>query len=532
MPRYIPPLLAADLKTRVTTLCCLLKVSPKLAATFGMCSTNANVTYDDGAGPVTYLAASGFDPSDIDARNDLSVNNSQANALLAPVYNVGMTQDGVTRGDYDDADFVLYLINYMAPDHGHVILQSGRIGQVKLLNGALCQIELRSLTDILKQNNMIGLTSITDRAMLGDDHNKLPLHWYAGTVASVGAESDRVFASAVTPGSGSVVGGGLRLPMPGGDLGQPGDWVIDGGGMYGVTDDPRYVYLECNDHETTAHRDIPIPSQVADGDNLTLSWLTQGVPGAGRTIQVWMEFPGTGAANVTNGPELITGDWVQHSVSAPKPAGATTMRITVQFEPQGSKDGMNLRGFNFTDDDYVAGGTSDVSVLGVPFFQGDGTTTTAQLLDTSGNEITSGFDVQTITVDGTALDPADWSISASGLVTFTTPPASGAQVDWSGTLTAQPSGYFSPGVVHWDSGWNIGLEREVESYDATTGTVTLAIPCPFAIRVGDAFRIRRDYDQSWAMAIGELKNGNNFRGEPYLPRGNATDIQAPTPKSA
>lgn len=64
----------------------------------------------------------------MDTRNDLSVNNSQANALPAPVYNVGMTADGITRGDYDDAEFVTYLINYDAPDHGHVILQSGRIG--------------------------------------------------------------------------------------------------------------------------------------------------------------------------------------------------------------------------------------------------------------------------------------------------------------------------------------------------------------------------------------------------------------------
>ncbi len=140
--------------------------------------------------------------------------------------------------------------------------------------------------------------------------------------------------------------------------------------------------------------------------------------------------------------------------------------------------------------------------------------------------------MQSIIVDGATLDPANYSVGTTGVVTFTTAPASGAQVSWSGTLTAQPTGYFSPGVVHWDSGWNIGLEREVESYDASTGTVTLAIPCPFAIRPADKFRIRRDYDQSWAMARDELKNGNNFRGEPYLPRANASDIQAPTPNQS
>lgn len=49
-----------------------------------------------------------------------------------------MTADGITRGDYNDADFVMYLINYEAPDHGHVILQSGRLGQVKMLDDRLC----------------------------------------------------------------------------------------------------------------------------------------------------------------------------------------------------------------------------------------------------------------------------------------------------------------------------------------------------------------------------------------------------------
>lgn len=75
------------------------------------------------------------------------------------------------------------------------------------------------------------------------------------------------------------------------------------------------------------------------------------------------------------------------------PTGATTMRITLQFEPQGSSDGMNVRGFTWTDNDYTFGGTGDVSVIDVPFFTGDGTTKTAQLLDSSGNTLTSGFDV-------------------------------------------------------------------------------------------------------------------------------------------
>lgn len=527
MPRNVPTALAADLKKGVTTLCYLLKVAPSRAATFGMTTLDVDIDYDDGNGVVSYLAASGFDAFDTDSKNDLTVDNSQANALVSDVYNVGMTQDGVTRGDYDDADFVVYLINYMAPSHGHVIMQAGRIGQVTMVNDALCQVELRSLVDILKQNNLIGLTSITDRAMLGDDHNKLPLHWYAGTVASVGAESDRVFASSVIPGTDSGSGGGLSIPT-GGDLAGP--WTIDSGSMTGVTNDPRYQYLECGSDDTVAHRTVALPSGVKAGDNIKASWLIQGVPGAGRTIEGVVEFVG-GAGSATSGSVLIQAGWTQQSVTIAVPTGATAIKFTIKWKPQGSKQGMNLRGITFVDTDYSPGGTTDAAVLNVPLGYGDGTKTTMQLMDTAGNPITSGFVVQSVTVAGVVLGAGDYTVSSSGLITFTTAPADGVQVSWSGTLTAQPSGYFAPGVVHWDSGWNIGLEREVEAYDAATGTVTLAIPVPFAIQVGDTFRIRRDYDQSMLAAKTVFNNLLNFRGEPWLPRGNATDLQAPTPQS-
>lgn len=76
MPRTVPPLLATDLKKGVTTLCYLLRVAPKQAATFGMTTLDADVAYDDGNGAVTYQAANGYNAFDMDSRNDLTVNNS------------------------------------------------------------------------------------------------------------------------------------------------------------------------------------------------------------------------------------------------------------------------------------------------------------------------------------------------------------------------------------------------------------------------------------------------------------------------
>lgn len=42
------------MKAHGTTLCYLLKVTPKQAATFGMTTLNIDVPYDDGTGSLTY----------------------------------------------------------------------------------------------------------------------------------------------------------------------------------------------------------------------------------------------------------------------------------------------------------------------------------------------------------------------------------------------------------------------------------------------------------------------------------------------
>lgn len=495
-----------------------------------MTSLDVDIDYDDGTGVLTYASATGIDPFDVQSASDLSVNNSQANTIAGAVYNVGMTLDGVIRGDYDDASFALYLIDYAHPEDGHAVILTGRVGQVTVVNDSQCQIELRSLTDILKQNNLIGLTSITDRAMLGDDHNKVTLRWYEGTAGTIGAESDRVFASDVAPGSSEGADGGAVIPFAHPNSG----WSVLNGSVTQNFFDGHYYQVSASSHNPSMERVVSLPSGVQAGDQIKAIAYIEGISNGGsRTIEMFVSFPGfgnTGAATTTPVPPNLT-SWDPITCTGIVPSGATQVKISVAFATDGGNGGLNIRDIQIRDLDYTAAGTGSVTVLGVPFFTGDGTAITAQLLDTSGDTITTGFTVQSVEVDGTTLASTDYSVSGTGLVTFTTAPASGAAVTWSGTLATRASGYYAPGVVHWDSGWNVGLEREVESYDATTGTITLAIPCPFAIRTGDLFRIRRDYNGSLDEARDTFDCLLNMRAEPWLPRGNAIDLQAPTPHS-
>jgi hypothetical protein len=170
---------------------------------FGICTLDSDVTYDDGSGdgPITYRASRGYTPMDLVTAADLSVNNTESDGLVAEYPADGVTLDGVARGDYDNARFVQYLVNYNNLTSGqHVILNSGQVGKVSVMNDQTVAIELRSLTQILKQASMIELTSITDRAAYGDARNKMTLRWYGSSVASIGAESDRTFVMATIPG--------------------------------------------------------------------------------------------------------------------------------------------------------------------------------------------------------------------------------------------------------------------------------------------------------------------------------------------
>lgn len=216
MSRAISTALAAHLALPTTTICFLLKIVPKTVgvAPFGLCTLDRDVAYDDGTGALTYYSSSGYTAFDADAKTGMSVDSSEAQGLLAAYPLEGVTTEGIARGDYDSARFVQYLVNYEDLTMGHAIINAGQVGEVTSIDDLTCTIELRSLTQILKQLSIIELTSITCRAQYGDLRCKMPLSWYDATVDTLGAENDRDFTLADAPGF-SVPPGGSTASVSG-----------------------------------------------------------------------------------------------------------------------------------------------------------------------------------------------------------------------------------------------------------------------------------------------------------------------------
>ena len=92
---------------------------------------------------------------------------------------------------------------------------------------------------------------------------------------------------------------------------------------------------------------------------------------------------------------------------------------------------------------------------------------------------------------------------------------------------AEASGYWNGGLVLWTSGANAGRKMEIGSFAA--GVFTLFLPMPGIIAVGDTYSLQPGCDKSFTTCKTRYGNGNNFRGEPYVP-GTDQTLQYPDSK--
>jgi uncharacterized phage protein (TIGR02218 family) len=88
---------------------------------------------------------------------------------------------------------------------------------------------------------------------------------------------------------------------------------------------------------------------------------------------------------------------------------------------------------------------------------------------------------------------------------------------------AQTGDFFAPGVVKITSGPNAGQEMEVDSYDGSTKTITLALPLSYALTATTTFDIRQDcskiHDDADHGCLYHFGADwvDHFQGEPHIP---------------
>lgn len=202
--RNIDVALVDHLGESANTTCRLLRIAPVGVTPFGITTLDRDVPFDDGDGLIIYRARRGYTASQQVGSADLSVENSEAEALLAEYPFDGVTLEMVRRGVLDDARFVEYLVNYLDEDtSSKVILGTGTIGELRVDKNLRVYIERRSLTQTLKQKSIIEAGSVNCRAAFCDERCKIDMAplWSSGVVSDVGAETDRTFSFDASPSS-------------------------------------------------------------------------------------------------------------------------------------------------------------------------------------------------------------------------------------------------------------------------------------------------------------------------------------------
>lgn len=214
--------LLADKEETATTLCELLLIGPLPDGTYrGFSGKDGDVVFAPAVsiGEITFKASTGMQMSALQASANLAVDNGEAETLY-PIagYEIdGFTQEQIDAGVLDKVPFVVMLVNYKVLTPGRCeILAGGTIGEVRTKVGRMVVLELRSLSQQMKQQ-IIQLDSLRCRAIFGSQpigtgggvvEERFPCgydltsEWVTSAIDSVGSEPDSVFVDAALIGVG------------------------------------------------------------------------------------------------------------------------------------------------------------------------------------------------------------------------------------------------------------------------------------------------------------------------------------------
>ena len=145
--------------SQVTTLAYCWKVTRTDNSVKGFTNHDKDISFDS----VTYSASTGFTPTSIQNRSDLSVDNLEVEGMLE---SASITESDIAAGLYDFADLEVFVVNYEDLTQGKMTLRKGWLGEVTRKKGQFIA-EVRGLNQKLSQNIGRLITPNCD-AILGD----------------------------------------------------------------------------------------------------------------------------------------------------------------------------------------------------------------------------------------------------------------------------------------------------------------------------------------------------------------------------
>lgn len=217
------------------------KVTRRDAQVFGFTSIDIMLPIDG----VEYEAATGFTPSAIDGKADMSVPNLEVAGLLNAA---SITEADLLAGVWDGAAVEVFEVNYRDLTMGAMDLRSGTIGTVSSGRVAF-RAELRGLAQALQQG--VGeLFTAACPANLGDARCQVDLGPLTVTGTVTAAASARGFTDSSRAEVSDYFGAGLITWTGGANIGLPMEVRSFAAGVFDLA--------------------LPMPFAVAVGDTYSL----------------------------------------------------------------------------------------------------------------------------------------------------------------------------------------------------------------------------------------------------------------------
>lgn len=181
--------LQAHYETETTTIATCWKATLKDGTILGFTSHVEDLSISG----VTYEAASGYTPTNVETSADLSVDNLEVQGFLD---SPSITDEDLLAGRWDHAQIEIFEVNYENTSQGTNTLRVGWLGEVSLGRSNF-KAELRGLAQRYQQV-IIEVTTPSCRATLGDERCTVDLTDYTTTGEVTGVTSNREFDTDLT----------------------------------------------------------------------------------------------------------------------------------------------------------------------------------------------------------------------------------------------------------------------------------------------------------------------------------------------
>ena len=519
MPKTISAALEAHLAEEVTTLATCWRVTRRDGLTHHFTDHDRDLVVDG----ATYRAATGYTRSAVSSDTTLAVDNLEIDGLLDAEE---ITEADLRGGRFDYAAVEMFLVNWADPGQGKLILRKGWLGEVTVSRTGVFHAELRGLAQALQQR--IGeLYAPECRADLGDARCKVPLWpdelqrrttYKAGDVVRV-----------ITDPSGMT--GPLAVDNPSFESGDLSGWTVVSGGFSVLQQAGNPPAITAYDGDWFLHGTKPSPCEARQDADLTSQNVSGAHIDAGQVTLTFSCRRGNAFADDTgrvivealdagldvvgtlydSGDEAFPADGVWRErgfTDVTLPAGARALRIRlIATLVAGSNanavfDDVRLS----TVDAALASDTSAKYENLIYECTIAGTTAAVQpVYDTTpGNP----------TMDGSA----EFTARAAHFMTGEVVSVADRRT-FTSDVTGVADGWFGGGLLVWETGANAATSAEVKAHtaDVNGDTFELFLPAPFAIGVGDVFRVHPGCDKRLDTCRDKFANVINFRGEPYVP---------------